>query len=70
MSKPLAGRRWFNAHGRRDHSLGVPPPRHLGALPHWAQRAYRDGRAEQGTIKWPTIDQLVSHGIIQHHNTP
>jgi hypothetical protein len=63
MSKPLAGRRWFNAHGRRDYALGFPPPRHIGAWPSWAQSAYRAGRAEQSTIKWPSLDQLVRHGF-------
>lgn len=68
MTKPLAGRRLFNAMGRRHESIGVPAKAvqaSIEKLPSWAQRAYWTGRNEQATIKWPTFDQFVRYGVRQ-----
>lgn len=48
MTKPLAGKRYFEALGRRHESLGLPYLRAatLG-WPLWARRAYCRGRIYQ-----------------------
>ena len=48
MSKPLAGKKWFEALGRSDKSRGVPRSAKHYAWPAWAQQAYMRGRMLQG----------------------
>ena len=50
MTKPLAGKRYFEALGRRHESLGYPYLAQRGAMwgwPLWAKRAYCLGRIQQ-----------------------
>jgi hypothetical protein len=47
MSKPLAGKRYFEAMGRSDASRNIPrSPKHYD-WPSWAQQAYMRGRLVQ-----------------------
>lgn len=50
MAKPLAGKRWFEALGRRHESLGIRYLAQRSAMhgwPLWAKRAYCRGRLNQ-----------------------
>lgn len=50
MSKPLAGKRWFEALGRRHESTGISYLSQRAAMwgwPLWAKRAYCRGRLDE-----------------------
>lgn len=47
MSKPIAGKRWFEAMGRRSTSLGLPRDTRFYGWPKWAQQAFMRGRLVQ-----------------------
>lgn len=50
MAKPLSGRRWFEALGRRHKSLGIRyllQRQAMHSWPMWARRAYCRGRLYQ-----------------------
>lgn len=49
MSKPLAGKRAFEAMGRRSTDLGMPRTSEHYRWPKWAQQAFMRGRMLQHT---------------------
>lgn len=54
MSKPLAGKRYFDARGRSDEARGVPyflRRQSRQSWPQWAKQAYCRGRLIQPPIK-------------------
>lgn len=68
MSKRLAGRRWFEAMGRRHEALDLPfkPYRALIATwPVWAKRAYLKGRNDQprNELKIPAFCAMCKTAI-------
>lgn len=48
--KPLSGKRWFEALGRRERSKGLPgwTGGYRYSWPLWAKHAYSDGWYDQG----------------------
>lgn len=54
MAKKLAGKRWFEALGRRAKSQGKPmlsERMERSKWPMWARRAYTCGWLDQGTVR-------------------
>ena len=54
MAKPLAGKRWFEALGRRAKSKGEPILTgriERSKWPMWARSAYTCGWLDQGTVR-------------------
>jgi hypothetical protein len=55
MTKRLAGKRWFEALGRRERSKGLPgwTGGYRHEWPNWAKWAYHDGWYDQGLLNPP-----------------
>lgn len=52
MAKKLAGKRFFEACGRRDYAMHKPRNANHYAWPKWAQSAYMRGRCYQAAQRW------------------